>query len=174
MTKFYVYGLFVGDNPMPRYIGMGCGYRMNNHVRNAARELARNISPSKNLGILYAIGAGLSVTPKKIESGLDREQACELERRLIREIGRADMMKGPLWNRSDGGHGSRNPSAATRAKLSAKATAQLSSPEARRLLSLNKIGNRNAVGNRSNKGRTFTPEHRAKMRAAAFRRWERE
>jgi hypothetical protein len=199
MNKFYVYGLFVGDDPIPRYIGMGSGYRMNMHIRNAARELAKNISPSKNLGILHAIGCGLSVVPKKIICGLTREEAYENERRLIDEIGRADKLKGPLWNRSDGGGGAHNFSEQTRAKLSRKAKAQFASPEARRVLSErmtrrllsgelvpNRIGGGGGVGNTLprtenncfkkgntiNVGRKRSEETRKRMSEAALRRWK--
>jgi hypothetical protein len=70
----------------------------------------------------------------KIREGLSNDDACALERLFISAIGRG--RKGPLVNMSDGGEG------ATGAKMAEETRLKIS---------------------RANKGRKFTPEHRARI-----------
>ena len=44
------------------------------------------------------IDNGLLPIIQNVDIGLSKEQACELEEFLIKEIGRSDLKKGPLTN----------------------------------------------------------------------------
>ena len=52
-----------------------------------------------------------------IEKDISWETACELEKQLIKEYGRADLGFGSLINMTDGGDGQSNPSKETRDKM---------------------------------------------------------
>ena len=88
-----------------------------------------------------------------LETNLSNVGACSLERRYIQWYGRKDIGTGILRNMTDGGDGGAGhvPSEETRAKLSAA----------------NKGKNNPMYGKLSpNKGKTLSPEHRAKLSAA--------
>lgn len=85
----------------------------------------------------------------------DHEEAFELEKHLIatcREIG----IK--LCNRTDGGDGTRNPCAETRAKIGAAHKGKVMSSATREKIGLAALGR--------NKGRHISDETRAKIRSA--------
>lgn len=143
MRRFYVYAIFdqLGE---PRYIGKGYGYRLSTHRTN---------SHNKRLQRLFDDAKG-ELPVVVIRDDLSEEDAFDLECRLIAVIGRKDMGRGPLFNRTDGGDGS-SGSIRSRAAIEshrAKMIGRVVSEETRR-----RIGE-------AHKGRQFSPEHRQKLR----------
>ena len=101
MKKFYLYGLFIGDQPEPFYIGKGCGSRMMAHLEPKSRKR----KSLKNHIINKALSEGVAIVPRKIYVGLDNETALLMERSYIAHYGRRDNGTGILANHTDGGEG---------------------------------------------------------------------
>jgi hypothetical protein len=110
MKEFYVYILLDPRKPgssqaletqleyEPFYVGLGKNDRMNNHGRNAPNPiLARKIAKIED--------AGLTVIRIKLLTDLSREEAGEIEIRLIKQYGKISDRTGILANIADGGLG---------------------------------------------------------------------
>jgi hypothetical protein len=140
VTDFYVY-VFYRPDRVPCYIGKGRGKRLRQHLWRSENEQLE--------ALLQANGRCLP--HERIAEGLDHIDALAIEMALIRDIGRiADG--GPLFNKSRGGFGCAGyvfPQAA-RLKISEALKGKKRTPE-----TLEK-----------QKGRVFSEETRAKMRAA--------
>lgn len=109
-SNFYVYMVRDLKN-VPRYVGKGRGRRSEDHRRRSHNKVLR--------GMFRNADGRLPIM--KVCGDLPNEQAVELERFLIAELGRIDIGTGPLVNFTDGGEGSvgliRTPE--SRAKMSA-------------------------------------------------------
>ena len=115
-TDFYVYiyldprkpGSFIYEEYVfgyePFYVGKGRNYRYKYHLWNNSK------SNSMLLGKIKKIKESLDIEPLiiKIKTNLRLEQSFELEKKLIKMIGRYDLKLGPLCNFTDGGDGSIN------------------------------------------------------------------
>lgn len=165
VANCYVYVIFRLDGS-PCYVGKGRGNRLHNHdTRSTNPHLTNIVAKVKKLG---------KELPKvKIRQNLTDEQAFAIEVALIAAIGRK-ANGGPLVNMTDGGDGLLNPSAETRAKMSAKAKARSLTPEGRaRILAMVKLS---ASGPKSLETRAKmsasykllkkTPEHQAAINRA--------
>lgn len=115
---FYVYGLFRHDTGEIFYVGKGRGDRIAEHGGKSDK-----VNKWKFAIIRKAKDAGQDVMRIKIHEGLTNSDAQKIERRLIKEIGRANIGSGPLVNMTDGGEGTlgRKASVETRRKMSEKA-----------------------------------------------------
>jgi hypothetical protein len=97
VANYYVYCLYRPDGH-PFYVGKGSGKRLHDHERDKNNPHKRNI-------IALATRCGQEIDKRKLVEGLQEEDAYELERFLIQEIGREPQ--GPLVNLTDGGDGFR-------------------------------------------------------------------
>lgn len=95
-AHFYVYALVDPRSGEPFYIGKGSGRRMHGHALEARRG-GKPINPAKTQRILDIWTAGLEVGYGVLASGLTDEDACAMERDLIR------ANQGKLLNISHGG-----------------------------------------------------------------------
>jgi len=102
----------------------------------------------------------IALTSYEVEillDGLTWEEACEKEIEFIALYGRADLNKGTLCNMTNGGDGVNNPSKETRNAIGQKIRNNM---ERGKKIS---IANKGRLS--SNKGKPFTEEHKAKIKA---------
>ncbi len=103
-----------------------------------------------------------------LESDISWEDACVVEKQLIKKVGRSDLGVGTLANMTDGGDGVCNPSEETRQKISETSSKRRYSDE------VNKKKGRPGVNNfmygkkgplhpKFGKKYTFTQEHKDKL-----------
>jgi NUMOD3 motif len=111
VNQFYTYLYRDPKDDTPIYVGKGTGkrawahQRTKSHIGNVIRKRKRE---------------GYTVEPI-INYEVDEATAHHMEMFWIDFYGRADLGKGTLFNRTDGGEGLANPSEGTRAKISAAA-----------------------------------------------------
>ena len=163
-TDFYVYVMFREDGT-PFYVGKGRGSRITEHEREATRT---EMKERRHNIIRRMIAGGIEVPKVKLHEGLTETVAFEYERALIAAIGRADLGRGSLANKTDGGDGAsgRKLSDETLAKLRGRKR----SPETRARLSAALLGHKHSSETlakilQSRIGFRHTPEARAKMSA---------
>lgn len=96
--SYYVYALFKLDGE-PCYIGKGCGGRVFQHTKLAAK--GRHANPYLSRLIKKS---GRELPAAIIRDGLSEDEAFIIERALILAIGRINN-GGPLTNLTDGGEG---------------------------------------------------------------------
>jgi hypothetical protein len=125
--RFYVYVLF-RPGGQPFYVGKGLGRRVLNHEMEARNTSVR----THKLNVIRAIlrrgeqvGYALPFTCD------DEAEAHAFERKLIAEIGRHDLKRGPLTNQTDGGEGVTGLSAETLARKAANLGGDSDDPERR-------------------------------------------
>ena len=104
-SKFYVYVHIAEKNGRVFYVGKGQGRRAYTHQHRTAYW--KNIVARDGLFVLV------------VADNLSEHDAFEIEADLISRLGRKDLKSGELVNLTDGGEGTSNPSAKTRALLSA-------------------------------------------------------
>lgn len=148
-NKYYVYCLFRPWNLSPCYIGKGCGKRNKKHKFFGDRHY------NLHLANIFKRAGDTEIPCVIIHQGLDEETAFEYEKAFIAAIGRSDLGLGSLCNHSDGGEGNSNPSAETRAKMSAFATQRKHSEETRAKISAIGLGKKRSAETRErmSKGR---------------------
>lgn len=107
MKKYYVY---VYLNPLknhePFYVGKGSGTRLVDHLRPSS--INRDPNKHKTSIIKKILDSGLNPKIDIIFESEDETLALAEEVRIIADIGRADLGKGPLANMTDGGEGTAN------------------------------------------------------------------
>lgn len=124
---FYVYVL-LRPNGQPFYVGKGVGRRVLQHEAEARNTTRR----THKLNVIRAIHHSGRSVGYAIAGFFDQEvEAHACERRLILEIGRHDLGTGPLTNQTDGGEGTSNPSAESRARRAATLGGSAEDPERR-------------------------------------------
>jgi hypothetical protein len=96
-TGRFVYGDLVFDFE-PFYIGKGTGDRIKH-------SLFDKKSPFKLAKINKIKSNGGEVISLKIYENLENEESLNMEKNIIKKIGRRDMKLGPLVNQTDGGDG---------------------------------------------------------------------
>lgn len=172
MIRFYVYVVF-RPNGTPCYVGKGKGNRWRDHLRGSHNQHLRRIVSA----------AGGDVPIIVVRSGLQEPVAFDVERALIKAIGRG--RSGPLVNLTDGGDGmaghqfsiesrmkmSRSAtgkvqSAETVAKRVAKITGRKRSPAVIEKLRQVNLGRKRSEETKSKMRRPKTEAHRAKLRLA--------
>jgi len=102
---YYVYILWkmYNDAPEPFYVGKGHLQRIIKHGMQSEEGI--NIYKDRVLNKHKTLGIDFGYTI--IDFFGDEESALKLEMELISIIGRADLSKGPLTNKTDGGDGTR-------------------------------------------------------------------
>ncbi len=191
-SDWYLYVKF-RETFEPFYVGIGSTRDRWVAHEAQARGTRRLVNPHKVAIIRKMWANGWTDIPTvKIATGLTYAQACTYEIAWIAAVGRADLGKGPLTNRTDGGDANPNRvvSPETRAKLaeigrrrvfSAEMRAKLSeshrnqSPETRAKISK---ASRNQIRSpewcakiaETARGRIHSPETRAKLAEAARKR----
>lgn len=159
----------------PIYVGKGCGKRHVHHIKHSDKY-PHNPYLQNKLNKIYALNLQ-PIIIKLIDSISERE-ALNLEKQLIKEIGRRDLAKGFLTNFTDGGEGLRNPSQETRQKIRNANLGKKLSMEARRKISERVSGERNSMFGRThsentrrrlseaNRGKKLSEETKEKIRKA--------
>jgi hypothetical protein len=142
----YVYRHIRLDKNEPFYIGIGSdkNYKRSNSHNHRNRHW-------KNI---------VAQTLYEVEILLDNliwDEACSKEIEFIALYGRADLDKGPLVNMTDGGEGNNNLSKETRNVIGYKIRNNIERGK--------KISMTNKGRSSSNKGKLFTEEHKAKIKA---------
>lgn len=138
MSCFYVYGYFEPSTGNCLYIGKGTGTRAWEHFAESSRDRATAFH--KHLDTL--LECNIIPLVVLISTGLAEQDAYELEKWLIRLIGRRDKGTGPLLNSTNGGEGVRGTNAgsprslATRRKISASRKANPMLEQQTRMLGL--------------------------------------
>lgn len=102
MNHFYTYILSDPRNGLPFYVGKGKGDRYAHHLSEALSY--RNNSHKCNV-IRKILSSGLEPITNIVESGISESAAFEFEEFLIQEIGRSDLGRGSLTNKTNGGEG---------------------------------------------------------------------
>lgn len=148
MATFYLYKL-VGSGNVPFWVGV-----TNNPTKRKQRhkETARNERYKHHDPAFRALLLSPDLRIVVIETYATREAALDAEKFAVKAIGRRDLSTGPLFNITDGGPGSSNPSGSyrqaignrkwtpeQRARQSAAITARNKTPESR---AKNSAGNR--------------------------------
>ena len=139
----YVYGDYEFNNE-PFYIGKGCGDRFKEHLR----ESSLKIKSHKNRKINKILSMGLEPIIIIVSENIFESDAFELEKKLIKIIGRYDLKNGPLTNITDGGEGLSGliKSDEHKEKLSKSHTNKKMSLEARNKISISMLGNTRRLG----------------------------
>jgi hypothetical protein len=119
MNKYYVYIYINPINNVPFYVGMGQGLRYKFHLKESSQNLKNRANVHKLNTIKKIMNCGLTPIVKFVDTNLSKEDAIDLEKFMISEIGRKDLNRGPLTNKTDGGDGIQNLSPEIRKKLSA-------------------------------------------------------
>jgi hypothetical protein len=96
----YVYGDYKFDYE-PFYVGKGKDYRHKRHLNES--QLSNNSHKSNLIKKLISNGQYPNILI--IEECLNQNEAFELEKKIIFEIGRYDLKTGPLTNKTEGGEG---------------------------------------------------------------------
>jgi predicted XRE-type DNA-binding protein len=149
--RFYVYSMRATDRLMPFYIGKGTGRRWRDHLKPSRRELDH----AKNDQIDEIQARGEEVCVQKLAISLTQNQAWELEKFIIDEIGLAN-----LSNRIAGGQGTAH-TRETREKISEAMDGHDVSKQTRDRLSEVNSGEGAYFYNRE-----FTDEHRQNISQA--------
>jgi hypothetical protein len=124
---FYVYVLRrpCGE---PFYVGKGVSRRVLQHEADARNTTQR----SHKLNVIRALHRAGLRPGYAIAGWFDVEaDALACERQLIQTIGRHDLGTGPLTNQTDGGEGTSNPSAESRARRAATLGGDAEEPDRR-------------------------------------------
>lgn len=105
MNIYYIYIYYKPNNMEPFYVGYGKNNRKYHHLNEAIKNPGQKSGEHK-LNIIRKILKN-NETPiiEVLKENLSREEACELEVKLISEIGRIDLGTGPLTNKTQGGDG---------------------------------------------------------------------
>jgi len=104
----YIYGEHE-FNYEPFYVGKGTKYRYNDHIRLANNIIKNNIlnkKKSHNINkIIQILNNNLKPIILKLQDKLFESEAFLLEEKMIITIGRNDLKKGPLTNKTNGKDG---------------------------------------------------------------------
>lgn len=100
----------------PFYVGKGCRSRLYEHL-SEANSRKRSLKISKIKAIIRE-NFDLKSYIIQINQFLSSKEACDIEVKMIKIIGRISLKTGPLTNMTDGGEGLNNPSPETRKLLS--------------------------------------------------------
>lgn len=147
MKSFYVYEHWRPDTDLPFYVGKGSGRR--------ARKLRSNRRNPHHQNVVNKVtSVGFCIEVRMVAGGLTEDEAFALERERI-AFWKASGIE--LTNQNAGGEGGRNPSEASRLKMSASAKGRRMSVEARKKMSESRAGVK--------RGPT-SPETRLKISAA--------
>jgi NUMOD3 motif len=162
MTKqFYTYLYRDPKDNTPIYVGKGHGRRAWKHFHKTSHsKLSNTLRKRKDEG--YAV-------EPIINYEVDEATAFHMEMFWIDFYGRADLGKGPLFNRTDGGEGTANPPAETRALWSEQRKGRKHSAETKAKMKASaKASARRVCAGRVSprKGKTHTEEAKARISAA--------
>lgn len=104
---YYVYAYLREEDGKPFYIGMGKGNRRFDHLKEAKKYPNPKSGEHKLNTIRKLLQEGIEPFIKIIQNNLSREQASDLEIKLISYYGRQDLGTGILTNQTSGGDGCR-------------------------------------------------------------------
>lgn len=88
-NKFYIYTLSDPRDGEIFYVGKGCGDRLSQHEKDCRNGRVNNAH--KHLRIQSIIGSGHRVQTEIVQSGLTEPESFSAERRLIQQIGFANL-----------------------------------------------------------------------------------
>jgi hypothetical protein len=188
--RYYVYVL-QKPSGAPFYIGIGSGRRLLDHEADARRTRLS----SHKLSIIRKLRRfGLDVRYEIAGFFDEWGSAARIERNLIAIIGRHDLARGPLANRTDGGEGAvglimsasarekcragrlgKKQSRAARIRIGDFHRGKVMSPESRAKMSASRKGLTPARSTieasvRAHRGRPLSDDHKRKLREAKIGR----
>lgn len=133
----FLYENFSFENE-PFYVGKGCNNRYLEHLCPSKLK-CKNF---KNKKINKLISLGLNPIIKKIICDISEQDAFDIEKKLIKTIGRIPLKNGPLTNLTDGGEGFVGlvKTKIHRKRLSESLKGKKMSPETREKISRSLIG----------------------------------
>lgn len=117
VSIYYTYILKSSIDGIPFYVGYGKNDRMYQHCSFSRRgkNPNGNVLLGEKIRSIFALGGEVIYTKTIVDT--DRKTARAEEKRLICEIGRADLGRGPLCNLSSGGEGPGEINNDTRSKI---------------------------------------------------------
>ncbi len=171
MATFYVYELRDPETGIPFYVGKGKGDRMTRHerdVRTWTTFKCKQYNPHLFYKIKKILDKGLRVHHSKVFETEDEQIAFDKERELIALYRKAEVSLCNILDGGEGNCGGHNPASEERKKKVGDALRGVpKSVEHKEALRQAKL--RNPV--RAWAGKTFSEEHKAKLKAAAQKRW---
>lgn len=173
MNNFYVYCLRRPDkeDPIkpgvacPFYVGKGCGYRKNDHRKEAKMLLNKLGQKSIKIKIIHKLwDRGLDFKTEILFNNLTEKEAFDREVEVIITYGRIDLNTGCLSNLTDGGDGP-SMSEETKQKISKSNTGKVRTNEVKKKMSETRKGK--YIGEKNPRyGIKHTPEVIEKLRKA--------
>jgi len=104
MRKYYVYMYSNPETKEPIYVGYGQGERYLRHL-NYAKKNIQDVNRLKYYTIKKILSKGLEPIITKVAINLTKDEACKLEKQLIKLHGRKILKEGTLTNIAPGGEG---------------------------------------------------------------------
>jgi len=165
----YVYKHIRKDNNQVFYVGIGADNK---------RKYSRAYSFRRN-GFWHIIKNKSDYLVEIVYDNITWEEACNIEKKLIKKYGRKDLGEGTLCNLTDGGEGTINVAQSVKKVLSEKATKQWTgvpkSEDSKAKISATLMGHKNSPSipcsaekaakiSLAQKGRPLSEEHKLALR----------
>ncbi len=163
----YSYNIDMSFLYEPFYVGKGSGYRMNNHLNKVENGSKLIFNKFKCAKINKILNEGMKPIIIIYKENLKENEAFNIEKVLIKKIGRKDLKKGPITNFTNGGEGSsgRKLSEETKEKIRQKAVGRKHSKKSKEKMSKSRSGDGNPkYGKKGEDSHWFGRKHSKKSK----------